>query len=154
MRKILSAWVYGKYSRLSKLSGTSINIMSTRLLVLRRYCPSEFARRPRSLDACSKYKAIELRQFLLYTGPVVTYDLLSEQLYKHFLFLHAAMRVLISTSPSPQYLQFAELGLQKFVLRSENLYGPTFNTYNVHGLLHLIDDVRYLGNLDSFSAFP
>lgn len=34
------------------------------------------------------------------------------------------------------------------------MYGPNFNTYNVHGLLHLTNDVRYLGNLDSFSAFP
>lgn len=70
--KILSAWVYGKYSRLSKLSERSISIMCARLNNLKEYCPSDFARRPRSLDMCSKYKATEFRQFLLYTGPVVT----------------------------------------------------------------------------------
>jgi len=52
------------------------------------------------------------------------------------------------------YLNFANLALQKFVNRWENLYGSIFNSYNVHGLLHLTDDVRRLGPLDSFSAFP
>lgn len=90
---------------------------------------------------------------MLYTGPIVTYGLLNKQLYTHFLFLHAAIRVLVSKSPSRQYLNFVELALQKFVLRSGNLYGSTFNSYNVHGLLHLTN-VRRLGALDSFSAFP
>ncbi|XP_070169777.1 uncharacterized protein [Polyergus mexicanus] len=154
MKKLLSAWIYGKYSRLSKLSGRSISIMCARLNTLKEYCPSNFSRRPRSLDACSKYKATEFRQFLLYTGIVVTYGILDDQLYKHFLFLHVAIRILVSNSPSKLQLRFAELALQKFVQRSKNLYGSTFNSYNVHGLLHLTNDVRHLGKLDSFSAFP
>lgn len=154
MKKMLSAWVCGKYSRLSKLSGRSISIMCARLNNLKKYCPSDFARRPRSLNMCSKYKATEFRQFLLYTGPVVTYGLLDERLYKHFLFLHVAIRILVSNSSSRQFLNFAEIALQKFVHRSDTLYGPTFNSYNIHGLLHLTDDVRHFGGLDSFSAFP
>lgn len=154
MKKLLTAWVYGKYSKTSKLSGRLISVICERLHVLRQYCPSDFARHPRSLDICSKYKATEFRQFLLYTGPVVIYGLLGEHLYKHFLLLHSAIRVLISKSPSKQHLTFAELALQKFVFRADNLYGRTFNSYNVHGLLHLTDDVRRFGNLDSYSAFP
>lgn len=154
MKKLLSAWVHGKYSRLSKLSGRSISVISERLNTLREYCPSDFARRPRSLDTCSKYKATEFRQFLLYTGPAVTHDILDKQVYKHFLFLHAAIRVLVSKSPSRSQLNFAKLALQKFVERCERLYGSHFNTYNVHGLLHLTDDVKLLGSLDFFSAFP
>ncbi|XP_025156240.1 uncharacterized protein LOC112588986 [Harpegnathos saltator] len=153
MKKLLTAWVYGKYSRLSKLSGRYLSVINTRLNILRKYCPSDFARHPRLLDICSKFKATEFRQFLLYTGPVVMYGLLNEDVYKHFLFLHAAIRVLVSKSPLRQHLSFAEIALQKFVLRCANLYGPTFATYNVHGLLHLADDVRRFGNLDSFSAF-
>lgn len=154
MKKLLSAWVHGKYSRLSKLTGRSISVISEKLNTLKEYCPSDFARRPRSLDACSKYKATEFRQFLLYTGPAVTHDILDKQVYKHFLFLHAAIRVLVSKSPSRLQLNFAKLALQKFVERCERLYGPHFNTYNVHGLLHLTDDVKLLGSLDFFSAFP
>ncbi|EZA50809.1 hypothetical protein X777_11058 [Ooceraea biroi] len=154
MKKLLSAWVCGKYTRLTKLSGRSIAIISQRLNNLKMYCPSEFARRPRAIDAFSKYKATELRQFLLYTGPVVTHGILNPQAYTHFLFLHTTIRILVSTSPSTAYLNFAELALQTFVARCENLYGSTFLSYNVHGLLHLTDDVRQLGPLDSFSAFP
>lgn len=138
----------------SKLPGRSIDRICARLNILKTFCPSEFARRPRSLEIYSKYKATEFRQFLLYTGPVVIYGVLDEQLYKHFLLLHGAIRVLVSKCPSRQHLRFAELALQKFVLRCDYLYGPHFNSYNVHGLLHLTNDVRRLGNLDSFSAFP
>jgi len=154
MKKLLSAWIYGKYSRTSKLSGRHTSLIDSRLNILREYCRSEFARRPRTLDLCSKYKATEFRQFLLYTGPVVTYSLLNDELYKHFLFLHNAIRILVSKFPSRQHLNFAELVLQKLVLRCCNLYGPTFNTNNVHGILHLTNDVRMLDNLNSFSAFP
>ncbi|XP_071576883.1 uncharacterized protein [Temnothorax nylanderi] len=154
MKKLLSAWVHGKYSKFSKLSARNISVISERLNTLKEYCPSDFARRPRSLEACSKYKATEFRQFLLYTGLAVTYVILDERLYKHFLFLHAAIKVLVSKSPSRLHLNFAKLALQKFVQRSESLYGSNFNSYNVHDLLHLPDDVRQLSSLDSFSAFP
>ncbi|XP_070516696.1 uncharacterized protein [Cardiocondyla obscurior] len=154
VKKLLSAWVCGNYSRISKLSGRTLSIINARLNVLAKYCPLDFVRRPRSLSNFSKFKATEFRQFLLYTGPVVLYGLLHEELYKHFLFLHAAFRALVLKSPSAQHLTFAELALQKFVLRSANLYSLTFITYNVHGLLHITDDVRRFGNVDSFSAFP
>lgn len=153
MKKLFSAWVCGKYSRQSKLPARSISIMSSRLEELKVYCPSDFARRPKSLDMCTKYKATEFRQFLLYTGPVVAYGILDHQLYTHFLLLHAAIRILVSASPSEAYLKFAELALKIFVNRCEDFYGATFYSYNVHGLIHLTDDVRQFGPLDSFSAF-
>lgn len=137
MKKLLSAWIHGKYLRMSKLSGRSISLICARLEILKQYCPSDFARRLRSLHEFAKYKATEFRQFLAYTGPVVIYGLLNEQLYKHFLFLHSAIRILLSKCPSQQHLNFAELALQKFVLRSENFYGCTFQSYNVHGLFYI-----------------
>ncbi|XP_072755742.1 uncharacterized protein [Anoplolepis gracilipes] len=154
VKKLLSAWVCGKYTRFSKLPARSINIISQRLEILKKYCPPEFARHPRAIHVFFKYKATEFRQFLLYTGPVVTHGVLDQQIYIHFLFLHTAIRILISSLPSKKYLNFAELALQKFVVRCENLYGLSFISYNVHGLLHLTNDVRQLGPLDSFSAFP
>ncbi|XP_032690857.1 uncharacterized protein LOC116853772 [Odontomachus brunneus] len=154
VKKLLSAWIYGKYSRFSKLSATSITAICTQLERLTVYCPSDFARRPRSFKVCTKYKATEYRQFLLYIGPVVTYGILRQEVYAHFLFLHVAIKILISTSPSEAYLNFANAALQKFVVRSQYIYSPTFNSYNVHGLIHLMSDVRQLGPVDSFSAFP
>ncbi|XP_025161766.1 uncharacterized protein LOC112590182 [Harpegnathos saltator] len=146
MKKLLvNAWVHGKYSKFSKLSAKSISIISARMKILRAYCPSDFAQL-RSLDACTKYKATEFRQFFLYTGPIVTYDILNQQVYTYFLLLHAAIRILVSTSSSKIYLNFVEVALQKFVERCENMYGSTFNSCNIHGLLHIANDVRQLAN--------
>jgi hypothetical protein len=139
MKKLLSAWICGKYTRLSKLSAKSIAIISERLESLKTYCPSEFARHPRAIHVFSKYKATEFRQFLLYTGPVVTHGVLNQQVYTYFLFLYIAIRILVSSSPSKAYLNFAELALQKFVVQCENLYGLSFISYNVHGLLMMCD---------------
>ncbi|XP_066584896.1 uncharacterized protein [Prorops nasuta] len=154
MKKLLSAWVTGKFSRLSKFSSRCISIISHRLKILVQYCPSEFARRPKPIDAFNKFKATEFRQFLLYTGPVVLYGLINESIYNHFLLFHATIRVLVSPSTSSLLIHFAELAIRKFVERCEELYGLNFYSYNVHGLLHICQDVRTLGNLDSFSAFP
>ncbi|XP_076647790.1 uncharacterized protein LOC143356191 [Halictus rubicundus] len=153
-KKLLSAWVYGKYSPFSKLSSQQIFTISERMRRINKYCPSEFAKHPRSIDLFSKFKATEFRQFLLYTGPVVTYGVLNYKIYRHFLFLHSAIRIMVSQVFVSKYLKFAEGVLQLFVRRCEKFYGPTFNSSNVHGLLHLANDVRRFGTLDSFSAFP
>jgi len=39
------------------------------------------------------------------------------------------------------------------VEQTEIIYGASFLSYNVHALLHLVDDIAKLGPLDSFSAF-
>ncbi len=44
--------------------------ISDKLKALNGELPSEFARQPRSLLELDRWKATELRQFLLYTGPV------------------------------------------------------------------------------------
>ncbi|XP_026673579.1 uncharacterized protein LOC113464958, partial [Ceratina calcarata] len=137
MKELLSAWVHGKYSRSAKLSRRQIELISRRMQILCEYCPLDFARRPRLIEVYPKYKATEFRQFLFYTGPVVMFGVLNEDLYTHFLFLHVAIRILISQSLSTRYIKIAEVALEKFVLRSEQLYRPTFNSYNVHRLLHL-----------------
>lgn len=34
------------------------------------------------------------------------------------------------------------------------MYDQYFVSYNVHSLIHICDDVRNFGNLDSFTCFP
>ena len=44
--------------------------------------------------------------------------------------------------------------LNYFVKKSKEHYGSSFNVYNVHGLLHIADDVEYFQcSLDEISAF-
>ncbi|KAH9379234.1 hypothetical protein HPB48_006338 [Haemaphysalis longicornis] len=47
----------------------------------------------------------------------------------------------------------SELLLESFVRSCKSLYGPSFMTFNVHGLLHLANSVRSLGPLWAHSAF-
>lgn len=137
-----------------KLSGRNQDRISKRLQHIAKYCPRDFARQPRPLSEYKDYKAREGRQFILYTGPVVLQGILDKQGHKHFLLLHAAIRALCHSKISPNLIKFAKLAIRKFVETCPRFYKLTFNSYNVHALLHLAEDAERLGTLDSFSAFP
>ena len=46
--------------------------------------PNKFARQPRPLELLDRWKTTEFKQFLLYPGPVVLKNILTESKYKHF----------------------------------------------------------------------
>ena len=77
------------------------------------------------------WKATEFRQFLLYTGPVVLLGKLNSSRYKNFIPLSVCVCIVLKTN------RFKQMVL-----------------YNVHSLLHIVDDVRTFGSLDSVSCFP
>ena len=54
----------------------------------------------------------------------------------------------------PEMVDYAERLCVTFVKQFKKIF-PTVNvSYNVHSLIHIAADVRRLGPLDSFSAFP
>ena len=59
--------------------------------------PSEFSRQPRSIKDLDHWKAIKFRQFLLYTGPIVLQDIISDNAYEHFLALSITLTVLLQS---------------------------------------------------------
>ena len=153
MRKLICYWV--KRDTVNHLFGkNATTTISDRLLDLRKYVPGEFARLPRSLAEIARWKATELRQFLLYTGPIVLKGILPEVLYKHFLCFHVAMKLLSSEEHCRKWNSYCERLLTHFVKESGKLYGPQFISYNVHCLVHLPADVLKFGPVDVFSSFP
>ena len=101
----------------------------------------------------SHFKATEFRQLLLYTAPAVLQNVLSEEYYEHFMLLHFVMRLLsLQNIPDSTYVWCQE-ALESYVCLCEELYGEQFLSYNVHGLLHVVDDVARLGPLETYSAF-
>lgn len=154
VRKLLDLWMGSVGPRLCRISASQCSLISDRLTSLRAFVPSDFARKPRGLSERQRWKATELRQFLLYTGPVVLRDVLADEIYNNFMLLSVAIHVLASPSLCLVLNDFARTLLCSFVDHFSALYGSDFVVYNIHGLLHLCDDVKVHGHLDLISGFP
>lgn len=152
VRRILFTWIKGPLK--VRLSARHIGVISQKLLALRGYIPDEFSRKPRALAELEHWKATELRQFVLYTGPVVLKGHMKSKHYKHFICLSVIMHLMLSPSLCMYYCDYAEKLIACWLSQSKKLYGKQFIVYNVHSLLHLPDDVRKYGHLDAVSAFP
>ncbi|XP_026830024.1 uncharacterized protein LOC113563100 [Ooceraea biroi] len=153
MRRLLLKWIKQKreYQFSSKCKRTVTNLLLAAVKVWR----SDFSRKPRSLDEVKRWKATELRQFLLYFAPVVLKNYLPRLVYQHFLLLHVAITIFIREDLHKCMHSEAAETLRDFVKKgtSPELYGETFPVYNVHGLIHIVDDVKRFGVLDNVSAF-
>jgi len=119
------------------------------------YVPLEFQRKPRALEFYKQWKGTEFRQFLLYSGPVALKNVLSDEVYNHFMTLHVAITILSSNNlcTDEPNLLYAHQLLQHFVTSFKTIYGHHHVSHNVHGLLHIVQDVRNFGSLDMFSTF-
>jgi hypothetical protein len=154
-KRILSFLTSGPTEcRLSHQQRTQI---SEKLVGFNGRMPSEFARQPRSLSELDRWKATELRQFLLYTGPVVLRGVVSDAVCEHFLSLSVAISIMLDSNSEKRaaYLDYAQELLTYFVENAKDIYGDILTVYNVHNLLHLHEDVRYFNtSLNEVSAFP
>ena len=102
------------------------------------------------------WKAAEFRLFMLYAGCVILKDknTMEKKYYQHFIKFVVAMRFLLNDSTAESDLVVVTEILQTFVAECTNLYGVGFISYNVHSLLHLVDDYKMYGCLDGVSCFP
>jgi len=85
MCRLLLCWLKGPLS--SRLGARKVIQPSEELLSIQTYVPREFGRKPRSVAEILRWKAVEFRQFLLYTGPVVLLHVLPEVLCQNFMLL-------------------------------------------------------------------
>jgi hypothetical protein len=153
VRKLLYSWIKGPLK--TRLLPRNIKLISENLQVIKRYIPSEFVRKPRSLRELDHFKATEFRLFLLYTSPIVMEPFLSKTIYKNLLILHCAMYILLSEyADHPEWNEFTKKLLVVFVQQVSDIYGVEFLSYNMHCLIHLADDAKLYGKLDNVSAFP
>lgn len=151
VRKLIALWFKGPLQ--CRVSSSTLSAISDHLKLCRPSLPRSFSRKPRSLTEYSQWKATEFRQFLLYTGPVVLFQRLPHQQYKNFLLLSSAMRILLSPM-CREFYGYAQKLLRCFVTNFEKIYGTKYLVNNTHSLLHLADDAKKYGPLDSVSCFP
>ncbi|KAK5649730.1 hypothetical protein RI129_000759 [Pyrocoelia pectoralis] len=147
-------WIFGKQPH--KLPYAKVEQLSRHLLSLCKFIPAEFNRKSRTIEECKRYKATEFRLLLLYTGPVVFKEILTKTYYHTFLSLHVATLLFCSPdySQNEEIVDYGQKLMKCFITSVCKIYGIDFVSHNVHGLLHISDDVLHFGNLDKFSAFP
>ena len=135
-------------------AATAANVaeMSVRLISLAGFIPKEFARKPRTLEEIHRWKSTEFRQFILYTGPIVLKNLISNELYQHFLTFTCAYRLICSDN-AINNAETAQNLFTNFVQSFPNFYGIDKVSYNVYNLLHIADSVLIFGNINNFSAY-
>ncbi|XP_046402073.1 uncharacterized protein LOC124168026 isoform X1 [Ischnura elegans] len=150
MRKLLLGWLKGSLS--VRLQARKVVHLNSKIQNIVKHVPWEFARKPRSVNEVLRWKATEFRMFLVYTGPFLLKGILSKSAFKHFLSLHYAIRILLS-SDYLKHGDYARALLKYFVKNFALLYGREGLTYNVHGLLHLASDAKIHGPLEKYSAF-
>lgn len=152
MKRLLLLWIKGPLP--CRLSARSVLQISSNLLSLKNCVPSDFARQPRSLSEIDRWKATEMRQFLLYTGPLVLIGVVHPNIYENFLLLSVGLHILLNNTLSRMYNQYAHDVLVGFVTHFCQIYGEESAVYNVHGLIHLSEDSKNYGSLDNISSFP
>lgn len=136
-----------------RLSVQLLRAMSNSLISLRSNIPAEFCRRPRSIFHLGTWKATELRLFALYLGPFVLPKFCDDRFTKCFTTLTVILRIFCTSNANNDYLLYAEKLVLFLHAQFRNLFGEKFFVYNVHSLIHLFDDVKKFGEVDSFSCF-
>lgn len=151
MKRLIIAWMRGKKE--TKLSAGQICEISSALLKLRKSIPNVFARKPRSLLEIDRWKATELRLFLVYIGKLVLKNILRKELYDNFLIFSVAISILVSPALVSKHSAYAHNLLLCFVDQCRHLYGAEFLTYNMHSMTHLANEAVEHGSLDCCAAF-
>ena len=153
-RRLIRLWMKAPRQSVCRLSSSHLSQISKTLLSFHEFLPREFARKCRSLEEVDRWKATELRQFVLYSGVVALKNYVSSPLYQHFLLYFVGIFCLSSPTLYLTHCDYANSLLVLFVKNFGNFYGNNMLVYNVHCLIHLAADVKRFGPLDSFSAFP
>ncbi|KYM94043.1 hypothetical protein ALC62_15348, partial [Cyphomyrmex costatus] len=150
-KRLLQLWLRGNKN--IRLSAEDIKSVSYHLIAIRSCIPSEFSRKPRSLDELDRWKATEFRQFLLYTGIVIMKLIMQPMHYNHFVTFSIVIRILSDPQLCISFNDYAKSLLLWFTFNYGNIYGYEYMSHNVHNVIHLANDVKTFGHLDSFSCF-
>lgn len=152
MRKLISFWIIKGPSNV-RLPGRKINQITSLLLQTKPFITSDFPRKPREVQDISRWKATELRLFLIYLGPFILKNIISPDCFNNFMALNVAMIVLLS-SDEGHYSEYAQQLLYYFVKTFDKIYGNFNISQNIHGLLHITTNFNHYGPLDQYSCFP
>ncbi|CAD6221756.1 GSCOCG00012971001-RA-CDS [Cotesia congregata] len=152
MKYLLIKWV--EIGSLVRLKRQDRKILKKLMDSISEYVPSEFQRKIFDIQDVAHWKATQYRFMLLYARPIVLKIVLDTAMYKHFMLLHVACRILCSEELAVSNVDYADELLKKFFVLMPTFYGEACQVMNFHNLIHVADDVRYLqAPLNDFSSF-
>lgn len=153
--KILNGLIQGKLTNIdAKWSDSQMKLVSRYLSSIKP--PAEIrAQRPiRNLDTIGKWKAIEYRNFGLYLGMIVLKNNVKDYIFKHLLLYFCALNIISSKHHLKRLFPVAEWCIKLFVERFKVIFGSHHFSSNVHNLIHLMDDIKRFGPVNTFSTYP
>lgn len=139
--------------RLKKLNVESADKL---LEEMKSLMPSDFSRRPRSLNMLSDFKANELRQIAVYLGLVIVKEFCSDQpKIQNFLQFFVAYRLVLGENGmvNQENRRLSFVLFSNFVRTFKEQYGEANLSFNVHSCLHVPECVDVHGPADQFSAY-
>ena len=150
MKKLLKIWFIdvGDFKHAQK----DKDEISKRIEKINETVPNDFQRKLRSLTFILRYKASELRSFLLYYGPIVLKNILRSDLYQNFMKLHVAIKICVNQKFYKMNTLTEKL-IDEFILEMAEIYGEHEIVHNVHALHHIPKECEARGVLDNFSCF-
>ncbi|XP_011875886.1 PREDICTED: uncharacterized protein LOC105566468 [Vollenhovia emeryi] len=151
-QQIYKQWTSTKTQCNFKLNHSDIKAIEKRLLTI---TPThDIHRLPRSLKDRGKWKASEIKSWVLYYSLPCLGGIIKDEALEHYSLLVKSFYTLLKTKISQRELVECERDLLKFTGLYEIMYGTNNMTFNVHSLLHVVHSIKKTGPLWSNSTFP
>lgn len=151
-KKNLLIWINGGTSYKNKFSKNVIQELDKIIYQANKQMPSDIHRSLRGLSYIHYWKATEFRAFLLYIGVVTLKKYLPTEVYDNFLLLFCAVRI----CSSEKYANIQSLSKELFrdyVKNFSLIHGSNHIVSNIHNLIHVFDDVKRFGNLNTIATY-
>lgn len=153
--RLLNGWIKGDLAKAdAKWSSYVYENISKYLSTMKAPAEIRANRSIRDLSCIADWKGVEYRHFALYVGIVVLKGNLKDYLYKHFVLYFCALKIFSSRVFLNEFFVVGEKCMEAFVERFKIIYGPQFFTSNVHNLIHVSNDVKRFGALNTISTYP
>lgn len=143
-KKLMFLW-FSKGPLNVRVGSRKTHELSSNVLNLNSYITTDFARKSRSIFEMRRWKATEFRIFLLYTGPIVLKNIITDECYTNFMALNIAMIILLSPNNN-HLLNYARELLYFFVKNFQEIYGVHNISHNIYNLLFLVMIIKTMGH--------
>lgn len=115
--------------------------------------PVEFQHTLRSFIEClGTMKGTEFRQYLLFVGPLLLKDIVSDEIFSNLLKFHIASTI-FTHKRFANYYNEADTLMRMFIREFAAIYHPCHVVFVVHSLCHMKKFVDLYGPWDNFSTF-